>query len=412
MLLGVLVGAWVARFLGPERYGELAYAVAYVAVFLAVANLGADGITVRDISRNPDHASEILGSATVARLSAGFVCWGAAVLWEIIAGTGNPLHLWLIVLVGGSLVFQAADTVDLWFQSQSQNKRTVFAKLVATLICSGVKIALIVLDAPLIAFAAVVTVEAATAAIALYVSYQYFPINSKWTITRVAIKSLLISCWPFLIGGLAIVIYTRLDLLLVRKALGDHTLGIYAACIWILQIWHVVPTTLTTSLGPYIARRKALNEVLYRQALVSIFRVFFFVGLAAAILTYCFSEEIVMIVLGKQYVEAVPILKICGFALPLVFLGLGHNLWLINEGKYVIRLYGAVAGSIITATTILFWSPTMGILSACLAMLLSQMISSFLINWMFDKDAFYLQLDALFISALRPKDPIRNHREI
>ena len=48
MLLGLVVGAWVARYLGPESFGELAYVLAYVAFFQAIANLGIDGIIVRE----------------------------------------------------------------------------------------------------------------------------------------------------------------------------------------------------------------------------------------------------------------------------------------------------------------------------------------------------------------------------
>jgi PST family polysaccharide transporter len=42
LLLGLLVSAWVARYLGPAQYGELAYVLAYLAFFQAVAVLGMD----------------------------------------------------------------------------------------------------------------------------------------------------------------------------------------------------------------------------------------------------------------------------------------------------------------------------------------------------------------------------------
>jgi PST family polysaccharide transporter len=57
LFLGVAVGAWVARYLGPERYGELCYSIALVALFQTVANLGADGIIIRDICRRLGRSS-------------------------------------------------------------------------------------------------------------------------------------------------------------------------------------------------------------------------------------------------------------------------------------------------------------------------------------------------------------------
>jgi hypothetical protein len=49
MIAGLLVGIWVARYLGPEQFGVFSYATAFVAIFSAAAKLGLDGIVVRDL---------------------------------------------------------------------------------------------------------------------------------------------------------------------------------------------------------------------------------------------------------------------------------------------------------------------------------------------------------------------------
>ena len=60
---------------GPSDYGLLAYVLASVAMFHALATLGADAIVVRDISQRPQGAADILGSAFVLRASIGGLCW-------------------------------------------------------------------------------------------------------------------------------------------------------------------------------------------------------------------------------------------------------------------------------------------------------------------------------------------------
>ena len=79
LLLGLLVSAWVARYLGPAQYGELAYVLAFLAFFQAVAVLGMDGIIVRDMAKDKTKAGEILGTAFVLRITVGFSCWIIAV---------------------------------------------------------------------------------------------------------------------------------------------------------------------------------------------------------------------------------------------------------------------------------------------------------------------------------------------
>ena len=57
ILVGLLVTLWVARYLGPDQYGQLSFAMASAALMGAFAGLGLDQIVVRDIARNPARSS-------------------------------------------------------------------------------------------------------------------------------------------------------------------------------------------------------------------------------------------------------------------------------------------------------------------------------------------------------------------
>lgn len=121
VLLGLTVGAWIARYLGPTRFGELSYVIAFIALFQAIANLGVDAIVVRDIARAEERAPLILGTALWMRLGAGLLCWVVASIIMALIHSGDHEIIWMTMIVGGSLVFQASDTVDLWFQSQTRS---------------------------------------------------------------------------------------------------------------------------------------------------------------------------------------------------------------------------------------------------------------------------------------------------
>ena len=40
MALGLFVGVWVARYLGPAQFGLISYAIAFVSLFASVATMG------------------------------------------------------------------------------------------------------------------------------------------------------------------------------------------------------------------------------------------------------------------------------------------------------------------------------------------------------------------------------------
>jgi len=48
------IGAWVARYLGPENYGAFSYAIAFAGIFGFVSSLGVDGILSRDLVAYPE----------------------------------------------------------------------------------------------------------------------------------------------------------------------------------------------------------------------------------------------------------------------------------------------------------------------------------------------------------------------
>ena len=70
LCVGLFVGVWVARYLGPENFGLLSYSLALVMMFGNVAGLGLDSIVVRDIVNERESRGETLGTAFVLKAGA------------------------------------------------------------------------------------------------------------------------------------------------------------------------------------------------------------------------------------------------------------------------------------------------------------------------------------------------------
>ena len=60
MTVSLFVGVYIARYLGPERFGLLSYVNSFVGLFLALATLGIDSIVIRELVKRPGASSEIL----------------------------------------------------------------------------------------------------------------------------------------------------------------------------------------------------------------------------------------------------------------------------------------------------------------------------------------------------------------
>jgi PST family polysaccharide transporter len=230
MGVGLIVGVWVARYLGPEQFGLFNYAIAFVSLLMPLATLGLDGIVVRDLVRDPTCKDVTLGTTFVLKLLGAvvtiFITIGAIVLIR----PGSHQDHWLVGIVAAGMLFQAFDTIDFWFQSQVQSKYTVYARNLAFVLLALVKVALIQVHAPLIAFVWAGLAETAIGTVGLVIAFHAAGNHLKnWKITLVRAKTLLRDSWALILSGVAIMIYMKIDQIMLGEMVGDHAVGIYSA---------------------------------------------------------------------------------------------------------------------------------------------------------------------------------------
>ncbi|WP_295583747.1 flippase [uncultured Lamprocystis sp.] len=397
LIMGLVVGAWVARYLGPEHFGELAYILAWIALLQAVAGLGMDGIVVRDIARNPAHAGQLLGTALILRLTAGTLCWIAAISGMALLYGGADQRVLLIALAGAALIFQCADTIDLWFQSQSQSRRTVIAKLIAYSLSNGIKVLLILLHAPLVAFAAVMALDALVAAVALIVAYHQFPCRGSWQPLLARARALTKESWPFIISGVAIMIYTRIDQIMIVALLDNKSLGYYAAAIPLGQLLNVIPYILAISLQPLAATLAHQCSAKHDEFFVAIFRLYMVLGLIAAIATFAASASIVIMLYGSAYHATSTVLSIIGFAYLFSFLGIAQGLWVTQRRSKKIVIISTLSGAFLVVIGNYLLIPIFNIAGAAAASVIAQAVSVSVIPLIVERD-----LRLLYRKALKP----------
>ena len=130
MIVAFLVGVWVARYLGPDRFGLLSYAQSFVGIFAAVATLGLGGIVVRELVKDEGSRGKLIGTAFWLKLIGGF----ATLLILVIAinFTSNDAYTnWLVFIIASATVFQSFNVIDFYFQAKVLSKYVVFANIIS-----------------------------------------------------------------------------------------------------------------------------------------------------------------------------------------------------------------------------------------------------------------------------------------
>jgi O-antigen/teichoic acid export membrane protein len=235
MIVALFVGVYVARYLGPERFGLLSYAGSFVGLFTALATLGLDSIMVRELVNAPERRDELLGTAFW--LKAG----GAILMWIGIAAaipfTHNDTQTnILIIIIAFAVIFQAFNVIDFNYQSEVKSKFVVYAHLVSFIISSVIKLVLVWISAPLVWFACVFLLDAVVHAVGL--TAMYLKNTGKiwyWKWRWETAKELLRDSWPLILSGMVISIYMKIDQVMIKEMLGSEQVGYYAAAVRLIK---------------------------------------------------------------------------------------------------------------------------------------------------------------------------------
>jgi PST family polysaccharide transporter len=377
MGVGLIVGVWIARYLGPEQYGLWNFAIALTAIFSAFATLGLDGIVIRELVKNPEKQNALLGGAFILKLVGGLVAILFSLIAILIMHNGETLTVWLVAISAFGFVFQSVNVIDFYFQAKVQSKYTVISANAAFVLLTIVKIYLLLISAPLIAFAWAGLCEMALSAIFLLLAYQVNHQNMRdWQIDGQVMRQLLKDSGPLMLAGLAVMLYMRVDVVMLQQMVGEHEVGIYAAATRLSEIWYFLPMIIVGSLSPTIIRAHSLDATEYISKLRKLYFIMAWLAIGISLPISLLSGLIVNILFGSEFSDAAPVLAIHLWASLAVFLGVASSQFLLVEQLQKISFYRTLIGLVCNVVLNLLLIPEMGAKGAAIATVVSYFVST------------------------------------
>ena len=372
MGVSLFVGVWIARYLGPVQFGQYSFALAFVTIFGVVGALAVDANVVRDIVKEPLAKNEILGTATFLKFLGGLLAAALCMVAIIVLRPEDAVMKWLVIILAAGIMFQAMETIALWFQAQVQSKYTVWAKNIAVLIMASVKVTLVLLNAPIVAFAWAGLAEAFLSTLALIIVYHMSGQRiSTWMLDLHRAKVLLRESWPLLISALTAVLYLRMDVVMLGEMHSEAAVGIYGAATRISEAWYFIPMALVASLQPSIMQAKEHSEELFQARLRNIYNLMSALSISVATVVTLFADKLVRLLFGQSYEAAGPVLVVHVWAAVAVSLGVASSQYLIVENLQKISMYRTTIGLLCNLGLNLLLIPKHGALGAAFATLIS-----------------------------------------
>lgn len=365
---GVLVGAWIARTLGPEDFGALSFAIACSALGASVIGLGMESPVVLALTEKKHREGEVLGTAFAMSLVCSLVVVFVISLFSFFAWEGGSRVRMLTLIVGATLLFRPAEVFRLWFEYRVMARALVKVEGMFYAAFLLLRVIAIFMLAGAHHFAWIILVEGTVGAGVLVWSYARSGNRlgslafSKATAVHIGAAS-----WPLLLSGLLVAVNLNVDKLIVGQLADATQLGHYAAAISMVSAMYFVPLIIGSSVAPVMAQIYLNDRRSYARRAAGVYRITGLIAVLLSLSVWTVAEPLVVLLFGQNYRDSAPILSTVVWSLIGVSQVSIRGRLLVIEGKQnFVALLVLCSASLNVCLNILL-VPVMGAYGAALA---------------------------------------------
>lgn len=391
LLVVLVTGIYVARYLGAELFGQLNYATGFVGLFYALTTMGLDAIVVRDLVRDPSRRSELLGTAATIKLAGSLLMVVLVVLGTWVKGM-ESLTATLVIIIAASELLRPLGVIDHHFQAEVRAARSVAVQMVQVFVSAGAKLVLIIIEADLVWFAWVYVLENLVLSLGFAVAYRLEGHRlADWRSTRVMASHLLSESWPMIIYGMALYVQAKIDQVMLGDLLGaregsasaNEEVGQYSVALKMIESLGFLPMIVQQTLAPAITRAKAMGHQFYVQRMQDMYRLMFAMFLVTAVPLFLLAEPLIVFLYGEEFQPAGVLLGLFAIRLFFTNMGVGKSSFITNESLFKYSLLTAMVGAVLNIGMNWLLIPSMRSIGAIWATIGSFTVSIFLMDLLF-----------------------------
>ena len=315
LISGLIGSGAVARHLGPETFGILAFATMVAMLATSLVQLGALEVLTKATAVNPGQVPSLLRSGLLLRFlgflpAAGLI--GVASMWF-----GHASLYAILALLPLTLV---PDAVEAVFFGKSCFRQTAPVRTLAAVAGLAARLFLVAHDAPVEAFAWVTVGEGLlTGLLFLWMGRGLWrgpdpaqPQNWK----KVFCQSL-----PLAGTALAVGLTLRLDQFILQTLRPGADVGHYLAVVRMFEMAYVIIPSFLAVLLPDFARWRHLNANEYQLRMIRLYTLTYRWGFVASCGLALLAPWVVPLIFGGAFRPGIPIFMVYAFTLPSFVVG-------------------------------------------------------------------------------------------
>ncbi len=379
IFFGFFYTIYAARYLGVEGFGVLSFAIAFTGIIVLLADIGIKNLTIREIARDKTQAAKYLGNISILKLLLVLVTFFVVIVVSNFLGYPHQTTMVIYIITASFVLRSFSEMFYSIFQAfEKMEYASLGGILDSILMFFGVLIA-IKLNLEIVTF---VTIYLITSIITLL--YSSFICIHKFAIPQIEVnlafwKQLLEESIPFWLTSVFIIIYFRIDMVMLSVLKNDMVVGWYAAPYRLVDSLSLLPSLIMAVMYPlfskyYINSTESLN-LAFQKSLKILIIIALPIGLGTTLL----AKEIILLIYGSDYFESIIALQVLAWAGVLGIINFTPATLLNSINKQRPLMIFTFIGATVNIILNFLLIPTMSYVGAGIATIITEFIVGVLI---------------------------------
>ena len=337
----------IPRYFGAEAVGWFTVAASLWTMAAMVIGLGTSVFLTTEFARRRADAGGLVGPVVRLRLLTSCAAFAVVLGFAAVAGYRSEVVTMVAIVGAATVLASLADVSGSALVGLERMGDVGRADVTSKLASTVAALALLALTRNLflvIASGIVLAIVRGALQFRSLGRVATLDFSAPWADVRATVRS----ASPFLVAGLAIVLYQQIDAVVMSLLVEDRQLGWYGAADGLFTTLLFAPTILTTSLLPALAREHANDAAAARRLLGQSFDALLLAAVPLGLAVVVSAWAGTRLLYGPKFAGAAPVLAVYGVVLVYTSFAILFGSYAAATGRQ--RVWNLVMATAIAAT--------------------------------------------------------------
>lgn len=320
LVFGFFYFVYMANYLGAKDLGILNTALSLTLLIGLLGDLGLSSLMTREISRNHSLAPKYLGNVLLIKALLAVVTFVAVVIVANILGYSEQTIKVVYIITLSTIATNFTQVFYSIFQAFERFEFQSLGVILNSVLMTVGIIFSVYQKLDLIYFASIYFIVNTT-----IFSYSFFICLRKFTFLDLKIdwtfwKQTILESIPFWLNSVFVLIYFKIDMVMLSVMSGDTAVGLYSASYRLIDALGFIPMVFMSTMYPVFSKFHVNSSDYLEFAFKKSFKLLVIIAIPIGIGTTILAERIILLIYDVQYSPSAAALQILIWASVLSFI--------------------------------------------------------------------------------------------